>query len=92
MRVKGARYETHTLRLGNQRQALGKGLEAGRVDLHVALDDIEGSDERVRKAARQNAADHALAIVGIVVRDGVREASVPLSHGCLSVMGEDSEN
>ena len=46
--------------------------------LHVALDDVEGDDEGVGEAARQNTAEHALEVVLVGVGHGVAEARIPL--------------
>lgn len=63
----------------NGAHAADKATVLAGVHLHVALGDIKGSDEGVGKSAAKNTTDHALAIVGVGVGDGMREAGVPLA-------------
>jgi hypothetical protein len=58
-------------------------LVLGRVDLHVALGDVDGRHAGVRDTARERTAEHALGVVRRVVRDRASEpmvVSVSTSH------------
>lgn len=53
-------------------------LVLGRVHLHVAFRNVQRRDRGVREPAGQDAAEHALGVVRVVMDRGVREPSVPL--------------
>lgn len=56
-------------------------LELGGVDLHVAFDDVQRTNQGVGETTAQYAGNHALEVVGVVVgNSGILEARIPFSR------------